>query len=729
MAYEITAGNEGGAFVMGGSSGAITVAGTLDHETAPSYSLTVAAGDGRGGTATTTVGIVVTNVIELPGAPRNLRATMDGPWVRLDWDAPSDPTLTGYQVLRRRPLDGEPNLLVHEEDTGSIDTFYIDTRVAPETMYAYRVKAINTDGVGPRSNFANITTGALSAPPAPSGLAASVSEEVFTVTWDALGGAALYEVEHRTAGGDQSYATTTSDTMLTIIPEGGPACGTTYEFKVRAYGDGTLLAAEWGEYSEPATVMTDPCNRAPEFVGPYSFSIPENAATSTPVGTVSASDRDQGDEVRYAITAGNGDGKFAIGESSGEITVAGELDHEAVPSYTLTVEASDGRGGTATTTVAITVTDVAEDLPPAPQRPGVTLTDETFGITWGTVEGAADYEVQQRVSGSGDDWALVATTAGLSATYSPSGGVECGTTYEFRVRAYGDGTTYVADWSEPSEAEPYTTEACNRAPEFATSTYSFTVAEDATTTEPVGTVFAADPDDDPVSYEITGGNAAGKFKVSTSTGTIIVAGALDHEAVPSYTLAVEASDGRGGRDTTTVEIAVTDVAEDPAVRSAGTGRYAGGRYVRDHVEHRRRCWALRGAATGVRVERRLGVGCDDGGSVGHVQSVRRRRVRCDVRVPCARLRRWDDVRFRLGDAVRARAIRYRGLQPSSEVPVVVLHAHHIGERGHEHVDRHHIGDRPRRRSGELLDHRRERGRQVRNRDEHGSDHADGNRRS
>ena len=563
VTYEITSGNEGGAFVMGENSGAITVAGALDHETAPSYSLTVAAGDGRGGTATTTVGIAVTNIIELPGAPRNLRATMEGPWVRLDWDAPSDPTVTGYQVLRRRPQEGEPSLLVHEEDTGSTDTFYIDTRVAPETMYAYRVKAINADGVGPRSNFANITTEALSAPPAPSGLAASVSDGVFTVTWDALGGAALYEVEHRTAGGGQSYATTTPDTMLMISPEGGPACGTTYEFKVRAYGDGTLLAAEWGEYSEPATVMTDACNRAPEFGGPYSFPIAEDAATSTLVGTVSARDPDVGDEVRYAIAAGDGDSRFAIGESSGEITVAGELDHEAVPSYMLTVEATDGRGGTATTTVAITVTDVAEDLPPAPQEVVVTLADDTFGITWSAIDGAGLYEVQQRVSGSGVDWAEVETTPGLSAAYSPVGGTECGTTYEFRVRAYGDGTTYVADWGTPSEPEPYTTEACNRAPEFATSTYSFMVAEDATTTDPVGTVLATDPDADPVSYAITGGNAAGTFKMSTSTGAITVAGALDHETVPSYTLTVEASDGRGGTDTTTVEIAVTDVAEDP----------------------------------------------------------------------------------------------------------------------------------------------------------------------
>ena len=122
------------------------------------------------------------------------------------------------------------------------------------------------------------------------------------------------------------------------------------------------------------------------------------------------------------------------------------------------------------------------------------------------------------------------------------------------MRAYGDGTTYVADWGQPSEPKPYETAACNRPPEFATSTYSFTVFENATTTDSVGTVSAIDPDSDTVSYAITGGNATGKFEMSTSTGDITVAGALDHETAPSYTLTVEARDDGDGVETATVGI-------------------------------------------------------------------------------------------------------------------------------------------------------------------------------
>ena len=62
----------------------------------------------------------------------------------------------------------------------------------------------------------------------------------------------------------------------------------------------------------------------------------------------------------YSITADDSDGKFAIDPSTGEITVAGALDYETTESYRLTAQASDGNDGSATATVEISVTDVAE---------------------------------------------------------------------------------------------------------------------------------------------------------------------------------------------------------------------------------------------------------------------------------------------------------------------------------------------------------------------------------
>ena len=94
----------------------------------------------------------------LPSRPTNLTATVnDDGSITLNWDAPDSGTVTGYQILRRRPHMGEDTLLVYVENTGSAATTYTDTDTTPGTRHTYRVKAINDGGVGQRSNYARVT--------------------------------------------------------------------------------------------------------------------------------------------------------------------------------------------------------------------------------------------------------------------------------------------------------------------------------------------------------------------------------------------------------------------------------------------------------------------------------------------------------------------------------------------------------------------------------------------
>ena len=117
-------------------------------------------------TSAATSEVVAAAPTDPPGAPRNLTGTAnaDGT-VTLSWDAPNDDSVAGYQILRRRPREGERTLLVHVNDTGSTATEYTDTDVTADVLHAYRVKAINAVGLSRQSNFVNMTP-ALPAEPA-----------------------------------------------------------------------------------------------------------------------------------------------------------------------------------------------------------------------------------------------------------------------------------------------------------------------------------------------------------------------------------------------------------------------------------------------------------------------------------------------------------------------------------------------------------------------------------
>ena len=92
-----------------------------------------------------------------PPAPQDLTAVVnqDGS-ITLTWTAPDDDSITGYQVLRRRPSRDETTLAVYLEDTGSTGTTYTDTDTPNGDTYVYRVKAINPAGTGEWSNYVRI---------------------------------------------------------------------------------------------------------------------------------------------------------------------------------------------------------------------------------------------------------------------------------------------------------------------------------------------------------------------------------------------------------------------------------------------------------------------------------------------------------------------------------------------------------------------------------------------
>ena len=120
-------------------------------------------------------------------------------------------------------------------------------------------------------------------------------------------------------------------------------------------------------------------NNVPEFpAAAVTFSIDENITTEENVGTPVVATDDDNDTPTYTL-GGTDAGFFTIVDTSGQIqTKTGQTyDFETKPSYSVTVTADDGNGGTADKAVTITLTNVEEagavtlstDQPHCP-RPG-----------------------------------------------------------------------------------------------------------------------------------------------------------------------------------------------------------------------------------------------------------------------------------------------------------------------------------------------------------------------
>ena len=299
--------------------------------------------------------------------------------------------------------------------------------------------------------------------------------------------------------------------------------------------------------------------------------------------TVSASNMATTTSYSIRVTTDNSDIGF-------DGTCADRQEDAAVPaastshSAAFTLRACSATGGTVTATLLEGTTAVAtatQDItvtappPPPPHAPAptglsvATTTQTTIRVSWDTVQDAHRYRLERSADGS-SGWSNV--DDGISGTSHTLSGLSCATTVHLRVSARGDGSPYSTTFGSPSTsvsgttgdcpptpvATPTPTPTAPSPPVFASSTYSFTVAENASAFDAVGQVSAVDPDGGVVTYSIVSGNAAGKFNITHNDGLIVVRGALDHDTTSSYTLTVRATDSSGATSTAVVNITVTE---------------------------------------------------------------------------------------------------------------------------------------------------------------------------
>lgn len=307
----------------------------------------------------------------------------------------------------------------------------------------------------------------------------------------------------------------------------------------------------------------------PQITADQFFTVPENSANTTAVGTVARTYTGTS-TLTWSITAGNELGGFAIDAATGAITVANGavLNYEGTNSFALTVNVTDTHGLSDSEVVNVYLSNVNEA--PVVNNQTFSIAENSPNITLvGSVD-ATDVDIPDTLT-----YAITGGNAlGVFAINATNGQITIldNTNLNFEVTPSFALTVTVTDAGLLSDTATMTVNLTNVNEAPVVNDQTFSVAENSPNTTVVGTVAATDVDvPDTLTYAITGGNALGIFGINAANGQITVVNNtnLNYEVNTSDTLTVSVMDLGTLTDTATITINFTDVNEAPVLPASG----------------------------------------------------------------------------------------------------------------------------------------------------------------
>ena len=542
LTWSIASGNDDGVFAIGASTGAITVADTtnLDREATASYDLVVQATDGTT-PDTETITITITDVAPtVTDTAANLAETASASDAVVTVSTTGDTTGLTWSIAS----GNDDGLFAIGASTGAI-TVADTTNLDRETTASYDLVVRATDGTTPDTETITITITdvAPTVTDTAANLAETASASDAVVTVSTTGDTTSLTWSIASGNDDGVFAIGASTGAITV------ADTTNLDREATASYDLVVQATD-GTTPDTETITITITDVAPT-VTDTAANLAEDASASDAVVTVSTTGDTTG--LTWSIASGNDDGVFAIGASTGAITVADttNLDYETAPSYDLVVQATDGTTPD-TETITITITDVA-----------LTVTDTSANLAETAAVSAAVVDVDN----TGDDdisplaWSITSgNDDGVFAIGATTGAITVAdtTNLDFETTASYDLVVQVSDGAGQTDTETITITITNSAPTVTDTAAN--LAETASASDAVVTV-STTGDDDSLTWSIASGNDDGVFAIGASTGAITVADTtnLDRETTASYDLVVRATDGTTP-DTETITITITDVA-------------------------------------------------------------------------------------------------------------------------------------------------------------------------
>ncbi|XP_064158213.1 protocadherin-16 isoform X1 [Anguilla rostrata] len=366
---------------------------------------------------------------------------------------------------------------------------------------------------------------------------------------------------------------------------GGVSLTAPLDFEERTWYTLTVRASDSRHQSEAnLTVLVEDVNdNAPVFTQDlYQVTLLEHSPPGSPVITVTATDRDSGEngKVTYRVMSSTRDG-FHIDPSNGTLFFNRRVEFDPKrPAITVVIEARDG--GTpalsSIATVQVQVSDVNDNAPLFPQSEyWATVPEDSLpGATVLTLE-AVDGDPSRE--NCGFDFAIASGNAGDAFQIESSvrflegrgfqtvGTLILAQRLDFEAARLYNLTVVASDRGVPQRSSSVSAvvavaDADDNPPAFGRAEYAVALSEGAAAGTEILRLTATDPDSAPnaeVRYAISSGDDTGLFSVDPGTGALRLQRALDREGQPHHTVIVQASDGRGHYALAPVTVEVKDV--------------------------------------------------------------------------------------------------------------------------------------------------------------------------
>ena len=362
-------------------------------------------------------------------------ASLSAPTVTGGNDSQGRPTLkwkavsgaAKYEVYRARSKSGDYIKYATVTGTSYTNTSYIENG----TTYYYKVRALDANGTaGAWSSVVSVTyKQTLSAPTVTGG---NDSQGRPTLTWNAVSGAAKYEV-YRARSKDGDYIKYSTQTSTGYTNSAYLTSGSTYYYKVRAL-DANGTAGAWSSIVA-VTYQPKQTLSAPAVTGGNDSqgrpTLKWKAVTGAAKYEVYRARSLNGDYIKYSTVTGT------------SYTNTSYIENGNTYYYKVRALDANGTAGAWSSIVSVTYRAASTGTLSAPTVTGGNDSQGRPTLKWNAVSGAAKYEVYRARSLNGD-YIKYSTVTGTS--YTNTSYIENGNTYYYKVRAL-DANGTAGAWS------------------------------------------------------------------------------------------------------------------------------------------------------------------------------------------------------------------------------------------------------------------------------------------